>query len=117
MHCTVSTTTGGNGHASTCGMADTVFILVFIQMKSDMKRGNFEFLSPQDKMAYLKSHCVLLAKRKNDNFCYELYQAKTFYIELQVYQRYSISNRFFCFEDTYYLEPYLDIIDISCVTQ
>ena len=77
-----------------------------------MDRGHFEFLPAEAKMKFLENSCVPVAKRVTKNFSYVLYQSDTFYIELQVYTRYTISNRFFCFEDPIYLEPYLVKIDI-----
>jgi hypothetical protein len=77
-----------------------------------MNRRHFEFLPADAKMKFLENSCVRVAKRVTKNFQYTLYQSDTFYIELQVYTRYRISNRLFCFVDPIYLEPYLAKIDI-----
>ena len=82
-----------------------------------MNRGHFDFLEDADKMQFIKNCCILVAKKSHKNFCYELYQSDTFYIELQIYVHHTVSTRYFCFDDMSYLEPYLMAIDISQVTK
>ena len=72
----------------------------------------FQLLSDPGKLEYLETKCMLIAKRQQGYHLYELYQSGKLYIELQVEPGPSVYRRFFSFNDTCCLEPYLEKIDI-----
>ncbi|MES1219676.1 MAG: hypothetical protein ABUT20_29520 [Bacteroidota bacterium] len=78
-----------------------------------MNFQQFELLPYSEKMDFIESNCALVAERFVGYCCFELYQYGEWYFEMQVYVGMSIYWRCFCFDDTFYLDPYLERIDIS----
>ena len=81
-----------------------------------MTLTEFKLLDETKQTQILIDRGVFIAERLYKNFLIFLYQVDHFYVEIYHNQRYNTMQGISGFEDDEVLEPYLDNIDISCLT-
>ena len=78
-----------------------------------MTFNQFKYLSEDDQESILWKKGVELARKSDNYFHYILFQVDGFYMELQYIVPQKTITRIACFEDTDFLEPYLEKINID----
>lgn len=81
-----------------------------------MTLEEFKLLDDSDQTQTLLDHGVFIAERMYKNFLIFLYQVDNFYVEIYHNLRFNAMQGMSGFQDDEVLEPYLNSIDISCLT-
>jgi hypothetical protein len=81
-----------------------------------MTLDTFTNLNETQQAEILLNRGIFLAERLYKNFTIFLYQVDNFYVEIYYNLRFNTTQGMKGFEDDETLEPYLDSIDITCLT-
>lgn len=74
---------------------------------------NFQVMDDTKKIHFLHQQGIYVGKRKLLNSCTVLYQLESFYVEIYYRKYRTYIDKIKVFEDTEFLEPYLDQIDVE----
>jgi len=80
-----------------------------------MTLDQFTILPETKQAETLLERGIFLADRLYKNFSIILYQLDNFYVEVYHNLRFDTMQGMRCFEDEEALQPYLELIDISCL--
>ena len=81
-----------------------------------MTLSDFKLLNETEQAQALIDYGIFIAERQYRDFCIFLYQINNFYIEIYHNLRYNVIQGMESFQDDDMLQPYLESIDISCLS-
>ena len=84
-----------------------------MRMNFFMKAKDFQILDQFDQLQIIEDKAVFLDYRQNGDYSIGLFQVEGFYIEVYFHVVKLIYKRIHVFDDTRFLDPYINRIDIT----